>query len=61
MRGIHWLFVLSIEANPSREGRNDVNLQTPKIILYQLIKNIAYEILPHIFSALTDLGMIFER
>ena len=37
------------------------NLEPPKLRLYQLIKNIAAEIVPHIYSALIDLGVICDK
>ena len=35
--------------------------EPPKLRLYQLTKNIAAKIAPHIFSALRDLGVIFDK
>ena len=38
----------------------EFNLKPPKLRLYQLTKNPAADIAPHISSALRDLGVIFE-
>ena len=81
-------FGRSIEADPSRVGKNNahfvrigytprpscvnlpisrhqlekgLNLELPKLRLYQLTKNLAAEIAPHISSAFRDLGVIFEK
>ena len=36
-------------------------MEPPKLHLYQLTKNIAAKILPHVSSALRDLGVIFDK
>ena len=37
------------------------NFEPPKLRLYQLTKNIAANIAPHIPSAFRDLGVIFDK
>ena len=37
------------------------NLEPPKLRLYQLTKNLAAKIAPHISSALRDLDLIFDK
>ena len=81
-------FGLSIDADPSKVGKNNIhfvrigfipsnssqnphiprkhmdkqfNLEPPKLRLYQLTKHLAANILPHISSALRDLGVIFDK
>ena len=39
----------------------DLNLEPPKLHLYQLIKNISADISPNIYSTLRDLGVIFVK
>ena len=39
----------------------DFNLEPKKLRLYQIKKYIAAKIAPHIYSALRDLGVIFEN
>ena len=39
----------------------DLNLEPPKLRLYQLPKHLAAEIAPHISSALRDLSVIFDK
>ena len=78
----------SIEADPSKVGKNNVhfirigsiprhssgnhhiarqklykqlNLEPPKLRLYQLTKHISDKIAPHIFSALRNLGVISDK
>ena len=39
----------------------DLNLEPPKLCLYQPTKKIDANIAPHISSALKDLGVIFDK
>ena len=39
----------------------NINLEPPKLRLYQLTKNIAAKIEPHIYSTLRDLRVIFDK
>ena len=50
--------------NPHIENyqmEKELNLDPPKLRLYQLIKNISADISPNISSALRDLGLIFIK
>ena len=38
-----------------------INLEPPKLRLYQLTKNLASKIASHISSDLRDLGVIFDK
>ena len=54
----------TLYGNPHIERQNldkEFNLEPPKLCLYQLTKNIADKIAPHISSALRDLGVIFDE
>ena len=67
-RNVHFFRIRSIPStlsgNPliSRQHLGkQFNLEPPKLQLYQLTKNPDANIAPHIYSALRDLGVIFDK
>ena len=61
---VHFFRIGSIPSTSSvntHMGYKQFNLEPPKLRLYQLTKNLAVKILPHVSYALRYLGVIFDK